>query len=346
VSDGAAIETVTIARGGMRAELLTLGAALHRLEVPGRDGSSANVVLGYRDLEDYRAHPRFYGVVAGRYANRIGGAGFSLDGNEYRLPANNGANNLHSGPNGFDLHDWKIAAHDAQSVTFTLTSPHLDNGFPGNLHVRVRYAIEADGLAISFRATTDRATVVNLTNHAYFNLAGEGSGATILDHVLQIPASQITPTDAALIPTGELRSVDGTPFDFRTPKAVGRDIEAMDPQLKLGRGYDHNFVLVGAAGTIRRIATLFDPGSGRVMDVQSTEPGVQLYTGNHLAGGAPGTSGGVYPARGGLCLEPQKFPDSPNKPAFPSARLDPGQEYRHDMAFRFRTAADVAEAFG
>jgi aldose 1-epimerase len=346
VSSGAAIETVTIARGDIRAELLTLGAALRKLEVPGRDGSIANVVLGYRDLDDYRAHPRFYGVVAGRYANRIGGARFSLDGVEYRLPANNGANNLHSGPNGFDLKDWKIAARDAHSVTFALTSPHLDNGFPGNLHVRVRYAIEADGLTIGFRATTDHATIVNLTNHAYFNLAGEGSGATILDQILQISASQITPVDAALIPTGELRSVDGTPFDFRTPKAVGRDIEAVDVQLKLGRGYDHNFVLVGAAGTIRRIATLFDPGSGRVMDVQSTEPGVQLYTGNHLAGGAPGTAGGAYPARGGLCLEPQKFPDSPNKPAFPSARLDPGQEYRHDMALRFRTAANVAEAFG
>ena len=341
-----AIETITIARGGIRAELLTLGAALRRLEVPGRNGRHANVVLGYRDLDDYRGHPRFYGVTAGRYANRIGGARFTLDGTEYRLPANSGANNLHSGPNGFDLQDWKVEKHDAHSVTFALLSPHLDNGFPGNLHVRVRYAIEADGLAIGLRATTDHATVVNLTNHAYFNLAGESSGTTVLDHVLQIPAGQITPVDAALIPTGELRLVEGTPFDFRTPKPVGRDIEAADPQLKLGRGYDHNFVLVGAAGTIRRIATLFDPGSGRVMDVHSTEPGVQLYTGNHLANGAPGTSGGTYPMRGGLCLEPQKFPDSPNRPNFPSARLDPGGEYRHDIAFRFRTAAGAVEAFG
>jgi aldose 1-epimerase len=344
LSEGVAIETITIARGSFRAELLTLGAALRKLEVPGRDGKSANVVLGYRDADEYRAHPRLYGVIAGRYANRIGGARFSLDGVEYRLPANNGANSLHSGPGGFDVQDWKVEARDAHSVTFALLSPHGDHGFPGNLHVRARYAIEADGLSISLRATTDRATIVNLTNHAYFNLAGESSGTSVLDHVLQIPASQITPVDAALIPTGELRSVDGTPFDFRIPKLVGRDIEAADPQLALGRGYDHNFVLVGAAGTIRRIATLFDPGSGRVMDVHSTEPGVQLYTGNHLAGGAPGTGGGAYPARGGLCLEPQKFPDSPNKPNFPSARLDPGQEYRHDIAFRFRTASDVAEA--
>jgi aldose 1-epimerase len=340
-----AIETVEIARNGVRAELLTLGATLRRLEVPGRDGKTANVVLGYRDIDDYRKHPRYYGAVAGRYANRISGARFKLDGTDYRLPANDGANNLHSGPRGFDLQDWQIEARDAHSVTFALLSAHLDNGFPGNLHVRVRYAIEDGGLAISFRATTDHATVVNLTHHAYFNLGGEGSGTTILDHVLQIPASRITPTDAALIPTGELKRVEGTPFDFRTAKAIGRDIEAPDTQLRLGRGYDHNFVLDGAFGKIRRIATLFDPGSGRVMEVHSTEPGVQFYTGNHLANGTPGTGGGIYPARGGLCLEPQKFPDSPNKPAFPSARLDPGQEYRHDMAFRFRTA-DAAGAFG
>jgi aldose 1-epimerase len=346
VSEAAAIETVTIARGAIRAELLTLGAALRRLDVPGRDGTVANVVLGYRDLAEYRAHPRFYGVVAGRYANRIGKARFTLDGSEYRLPANSGAHNLHSGPNGFDLQDWRIEARDAHSVTFTLLSPHLANGFPGNLHVRVRYAIEADGLAIGFRATTDHATVVNLTHHAYFNLAGEGSGTTILGHMLQIPASRTTPTDAGLIPTGALAPVEGTPFDFRGPKPVGRDIAAADPQLAQGRGYDHNFVLDGPSGAVRRVATLFDPGSGRVLDVHSTEPGLQLYTGNHLANGAPGTGGQVYPARGGLCLEPQKFPDSPNKPHFPSARLDPGQEYRHDMAFRFRTAKDAAGAFG
>lgn len=342
----APIDSIEIAHGGMRAELLTLGATLRRLEVPGRDGEPANVVLGYRDLAEYRAHPRFYGVVAGRYANRIGGARFTLDGTEYRLPANSGANSLHSGPRGFDLQDWTVEAHDAHSVTFALTSPHLDHGFPGKLDVRVRYALGDGGLAIGFRATTDRATVINLTHHAYFNLAGESSGTTILDHLLQIPAGQITPTDAALIPTGAFADVAGGPFDFRNPKPIGRDIAADDVQLKQGGGYDHNFVLVGAAGTIRRVATLFDPKSGRVLDLHSTEPGLQFYTGNHLANGAPGTGGGIYPARGGLCLEPQKFPDAPNKPNFPSARLDPGKEYRHDMAFRFRTAKDAAEAFG
>jgi aldose 1-epimerase len=337
------IETVEIARGPFRAELLTLGATLRRLEVPGRDGT-ANVVLGYRDLADYRRHPRFYGAVAGRYANRIGGARFALDGNGYGLPANDGVNSLHSGPHGFDQQLWTIEARGPDSVTFALRSPAGDGGFPGALDVRVRYAVEDDGLRIAIRATTDRATVINLTHHAYFNLGGEASGADVLGHWLQIPASRFTPVDAALIPTGALAEVAGTPFDFRAPKRVGRDIGAQDEQLRLGQGYDHNLVLDGAGD--RRIATLFDPGSGRVLDLHSNQPGVQLYTGNHLAGGAPGTSGALYPARGGLCLEPQKFPDSPNKPHFPSARLDPGEEYRHDIAFRFRTAADPEAAFG
>jgi aldose 1-epimerase len=338
-------EAIEIARGKFRAELLTLGAALRRLEVPDRDGKLANIVLGYRDLADYREHPRFYGVVAGRYANRIGDARFSLDDTEYRLSANDGTNSLHSGPNGFDLKEWTVEARDAHSVTFALTSPHLDNGFPGNLRVEARYTIEADGLTISFRGTTDHATVINLTQHAYFNLAGEASGTTILDHVLQIPASRTTPTDAALIPTGVFAEVAGGPFDFRSPKPIGRDIAADDIQLRQGRGYDHNYVVDSAAGMNRRIATLFDPASGRVIDLHSTEPGLQFYTGNHLPNGASGTGGGTYPARGGVCLEPQKFPDSPNKPNFPSARIDPGQEYRHDMAFRFRTAKDATGAF-
>ncbi len=344
--EGGSLETIEIARGPYRAQLLNLGAALRILEVPDRDGASANVVLGYRDLEEYRGHPRFYGAIAGRYANRIGGARFSLDGVEHRIAANNGANSLHSGPLGFDQQFWTIERHDAASVTFGLLSPDGFNGFPGNLHVQLRYALEEDGLAIAFTATTDRPTVVNLTHHAYFNLAGEASGRSILDHMLQLPASRMTPVDATLIPTGTYRDVAGTPFDFRTPHAIGRDIGAEDEQLHLGHGYDHNFAIDGDFGKRRRVATLFDPQSGRVLDLESTEPGLQLYTGNHLANGAPGTGGRVYAARDGLCLEPQKFPDSPNKPGFPSARLDPGQTYRHDMAFRFRTANDAKQAFG
>lgn len=339
--EGGAIETVEIAHGRYRAQFLTLGAALRILEVPGRDGTPANVVLGYRDIEEYRGHPRFYGAVAGRYANRIGGATFSLDGQIFHLPKNDGENNLHSGPLGFDQVFWEVTAHDAASVTFATLSPAGTNGFPGTLHAEARYTLEEDGLAIRLTATTDAPTVINLTHHAYFNLAGEGSGEPILGHWLQIPASRFTPVDAALIPTGELRDLTGTPFDFRRARPIGRDLGGDDTQLARGKGYDHNFVL-DAPG---RVATVYDPGSGRVLDVHSTQPGLQFYSGNHLAGGAPGTSGRIYAAREGLCLEPQKFPDSPNQPHFPSTRLDPGQRYVHDMAFRFRTARDEGEAF-
>lgn len=318
-----AIEVVEIGRGPFRAHFLTLGAPLHRLEVPDRHGRPDNVVLGYADLEDYRRQPpRYYGAVAGRYANRIAGGRFTLDGETFQLTTNEGGNSLHSGPDGFDQQLWTVEAQSAHAVTFRLDSPHGWNGFPGDLVARVEYALETDGLAVRFTATADRATIVNLTQHAYFNLAGEASGVTILDHVLQIPASAITPVNAELIPTGELAPVEGTPFDFRSPKPIGRDIEGEDAQLALGQGYDHNFVLDDPAGFERRVATLFDPGSGRVLAVHSTEPGVQFYSGNYLADGAPGTGGGVYPMRGGLCLEPQKFPDSPNQPGFPSARVE------------------------
>jgi aldose 1-epimerase len=342
---GVPIETVAIARGPYRAELITLGAALRVLQVPDRNGRHANVVLGFADLEDYRGPPRFYGATTGRYANRIGGARFTLDGVEHVLTANDGANSLHSGPLGLDQQQWDVVALTEDAVTFRHVSPAGYNGFPGTLTVEARYRIEEDGLAILLTATSDAPTVVNLTNHAYFNLAGEASGAPILDHLLQIPASWTTPVDAGLIPTGALAGVAGTPFDFRAPKRIGDEIAADEPQMRIGQGYDHNFVLDGADGTLRHVATLFDPGSGRVLDLHSSEPGLQFYSGNHLAGGAPGTSGRVYAARDGLCLEPQKFPDSPNQPGFPSARLDPGQVYRHDIAFRFRTADSAAEAF-
>jgi aldose 1-epimerase len=340
------IETVAIARGPYRAELITLGASLRVLQVPDRGGARANVVLGFADLDDYRGPPRFYGAVTGRYANRIGGARFMLDGAEHTITANDGANSLHSGPQGLDQQPWDVVALTEDAVTFRHVSPAGHNGFPGTLTVEARYRMEEDGLAIVLIATTDTPTVVNLTNHAYFNLAGEASGADVLDHLLQIPAHWTTSVDNGLIPTGALADVAGTPFDFRTPKRVGDDIEAADEQLRIGQGYDHNFVVDGAESVVRRVATLFDPASGRVLDLHSSEPGLQFYSGNHLAGGAPGTSGRVYAARQGLCLEPQKFPDSPNQPGFPPARLDPGQVYRHNIAFRFRTAENVEAAFG
>lgn len=339
------ITVVEIARGAFRAQFLDVGASLRVLEVPDREGRPANVVLGWQALADYLGPPRYYGAVVGRYANRIGGARFVLDGTEHRIAANDGANSLHSGPDGFDQRRWRIVAQSPVSVTFALESPDGDNGFPGTLHAQVRYTLEEDGLAIALRATTDRATVCNLTQHAYFNLAGEASGTTILDHRLRIAASRITPVDAGLIPLRDFAGVAGTPFDFRTPRAIREAIDAEDAQLALGQGYDHNWVLDGDAGRVRRIATLYDPGSGRVLDLESSKPGLQFYAGNHLIGGAPGTSGRVYPRRGGLCLEPQYFPDSPNRPDFPSARLAPGETYAHDMAFRFRTAATNEEAF-
>lgn len=337
------IETVTIAHGPFRAELITLGAALRVLEAPDRHDNPANVVLGFAALDDYRGQPRFYGAVAGRYANRIGGARFTLDGVEHRVTANDGPNSLHSGPLGLDQQLWEITARSAESVTFRHVSPAGHNGFPGTLAVEARYTMEADGLAIALTATTDAPTVVNLTHHAYFNLAGEASGATILDHLLRISSSRTTPVGPGLIPTGAFADVTGTPFDFRVPRRVGERIDADYAQLRLGRGYDHNFVIDGAP---RCVATLFDPRSGRVLDLHSGEPGLQFYTGNHLAGGRPGTSGRTYAAREGLCLEPQKFPDSPNQPGFPPARLDPGETYRHDIAFRFRTATSAEQAFG
>lgn len=338
------IETVEIANGPFRAQFLTIGASLRKLVVPGREGP-ANVVLGYRDLDEYRAHPRYYGAVAGRYANRIGGARFSLDGTEHRVADNGGGNNLHSGPQGLDTAAWRLKAHDSHRAVFACTSPAGASGFPGSLEVEVDYSLERDGLVITFSAATDAPTVVNLTHHAYFNLGGEGSASPILDHLLQIPASRITPVDAGLIPTGVYEDVAGTPFDFRTPKPIGRDIGADHAQLRLGHGYDHNWVVDAPAGPVRRVATLFDPGSGRVLEVHSCQPGVQFYSGNHLANGAPGTSGVIYPHRGGLCLEPQKYPDTPNKPQFGSARLNPGERYTHKMAFRFRVAKDAGEAF-
>jgi aldose 1-epimerase len=342
----AAVETVVIARGPFRAELITLGAALRVLQVPDRNGRPANVVLGFAALDDYRGPPRFYGAVTGRYANRIGGARFLLDGVEHRLAANDGANSLHSGPLGLDQQHWDVVAVTEDAASFRHVSPAGHNGFPGELTVEARYRLEEDGLAIRLTATTDAPTVVNLTHHAYFNLAGEASGASILDHVLQVPASRMTRIDAGLIPDGTLADVAGTPFDFRAPRRIGDRINAEDEQLRLGHGYDHNFAIDAADGKVRRVATLFDPASGRVLALHSSEPGLQFYSGNHLAGGAPGTSGRVYGARDGLCLEPQKFPDSPNRPDFPSARLDPGEVYHHEILFRLGTAERAEEAFG
>lgn len=347
MSGDRAIERIAIAHERFRAEIVTLGAALRSLAVPARDGSVANIALGYADPADYARAPRYYGVVAGRYANRIAGARFVLDGTEHRLAANDGPNSLHSGPDGFDQQHWEVVARDDRSVTLRHHSHDGAGGFPGTVTAEVRYALDDAGLTIDLSATTDRPTIVNLTHHGYYNLAGEASGGTIDDHWLQIAAARMTPVDATLIPLpGPPTAVAGTPFDFRTPQRIGARIDAADAQLALGQGYDHNFVLDGPAGTLRHAATLFDPQSGRVMELHATAPGLQFYSGNHLGGGAPGTGGGIYPPRGGLCLEPQHFPDSPNRPDYPPARLDPGERHAQRIALRFRTAADRAAAFG
>ncbi len=317
---------------GMEARITNWGGILVSLKVPDRAGRPADIVLGFDSLEPYLGkHPHF-GCITGRYANRIGGASFVLDGVTHQVTANSGKNHIHGGKEAFDKKVWKAdIQEDRNAVALSYVSADGEEGFPGRLECVVTYALTEDALRIDYRATTDKPTVVNLTNHSYFNLAGEGSG-DILGHEIQIPAERVTATDDELIPTGELESVVGTPLDFTRPHAIGERIDASYKPLIQGIGYDHNFVLQGSG--MKLAARLKDPSSGRVMEVHTTDPGVQLYTGNHLKG-VQGKGGHVYGKRHGLCLETQKFPDSPNKPQFPSATLRPGETYEHTTLFQF-----------
>ena len=329
--------TLTNARGAS-VQIATLGGTVVSLKVPDKAGTLGDVVLGFDSLDGYLgAHP-FFGVLVGRYGNRIGKAGFTLDGKAYTLAKNNGANSLHGGLKGFDKYVWKtreVASPDGQAIELTHVSPDGDEGFPGTLSVTVRYTwTDASGLRIDYTATTDKATVVNLTNHSYFNLSA-GASATILDHTLHLYADKYTPVDTGLIPTGELRAVAGSPFDFSTARRVGQSIDADDEQIRFGGGYDHNFVLRPPAGTLRMGARVTDPVSGRIMDVTTTEPGVQFYTGNFLDGSIKGRGGRAYVKRSGLCLETQHYPDSPNKPDFPSVVLRPGETYKTTTQYMF-----------
>lgn len=327
---------------GVEAVVISYGATLVSLKVPDRSGKSGDVVLGYDTLDGYEQGKSFFGATIGRYGNRIAGGEFTLDGTTFHLPKNDGPNSLHGGTRGFNTRVWAgvdRSRADAQVLELSYTSADGEEGYPGTLKVKVTYTLpaEANELRIGYAATTDKDTVVNLTNHSYFNLSGD-AGKEIVDHQLLLRATQFTPVDSTLIPTGELRAVRGTPFDFTKATAIGARINQDDEQLKFGKGYDHNWVLERSKkGGLQLAAEVFEPTSGRVLEVMTTEPGIQFYTGNFLDGTAKGKGGQLYGHRTGLCLETQHFPDSPNHPKFPSTVLKPGEVYRSATVLRFST---------
>lgn len=337
VSDFDAIKEYTLKNdNGMVVKITNYGATLTSIVVPDRDGNMADVALGYGDVEGYiNAIDRpYFGAVVGRYGNRIGKGLFSIDGTEYELTTNNGENHLHGGNLGFDKVVWDAETVE-NGVKLTYLAKDGEEGYPGNLALSVTYTLTDDNeIVMHYEATTDKATVVNVTNHTYFNLAGEGSG-TINGHVLQINGSKTTPVDAGLIPTGELADVAGTPFDFREPKEIGKDVDADNEQIKFGPGYDHNWVLDRKGDGMELAATLYEPNSGRVLEVITEEPAIQFYGGNFLDGRLIGKSGKAYTHRSGLCLETQHSPDSPNRPEWPTTTLRPGEKYDTTTIYKF-----------
>lgn len=342
LTDGRAVALYTLVNdNGLKTTITSYGGIVVSLWVPDRDGTPGDVVLGFDTLDEYIKHNPFFGCLIGRYGNRIGGGRFTLDGVEYVLAQNNGPNHLHGGRQGFDKKLWDAQAIElpnGPALKLRYVSPDGEEGYPGTLSVEVVYTLTNDNaLRMDYRATTDKPTLVNLTNHSYFNLSA-GQAETILDHELTLYADHFTPVDATLIPTGELRPVDGTPLDFRTPTRVGARIDANDEQLRFGGGYDHNWVINGPMGQLRPAARLYEPKSGRVMEVWTTEPGVQFYSGNMMPPAMSGKNGRTYPRRGGLCLETQHYPDSPNKPHFPSTVLRPGETYATTTLYKFSVA--------
>src|ERR1700685_922293 len=338
--DGAPVEIFTLSDGAYEARIATYGGIVVSLKVPDRDGKPADVVLGFDNLDGYVSNfngpsDAFFGALIGRYANRIAHGSFSLDGKKYSLPLNNGENSLHGGPHGFNNVVWK-AKPIANGVELTYLSKDGEAGYPGNLSATVRYTLGTAALRIEYSATTDKDTVVNLTNHSYFNLAGQGD---ILNHQLTLHASRFTPVDAGLIPTGELKPVESSPFDFRKSTAVGARINADDEQLHLGHGYDHNWVIDAgsAGGKLAEAAEVYDPSSGRVLKVLTDQPGIQFYSGNFLDGSIKGKGGKPDELHAALCLETQHFPDSPNHPDFPTTELKPGERYHTVPVYRFST---------
>jgi aldose 1-epimerase len=337
--DGTPIDVLTLRNAnGMEVRLMTYGAIVLSLRVPDRDGQVDDVVLGFDTAEEYFTQSPYFGAIVGRYANRIANASFTLGDETYNLTVNDGANHLHGGTQGWDKVVWRSEPFqnaDGVGTVLSHTSPDGDQGYPGTVEAKVTYWLRADNsLVIDFQATTDKPTVINLAQHSYFNLGGSKT-TDILGHQLMIPADSYTPTDATLIPTGAIVPVEGTAFDFRTPHAIGERINGTDPQLVNGKGYDHNWVLNRISGEAALVARVVEPVTGRTLEVESTEPGLQFYAGNFLDGTLTGKGGRVYPHRSGFCLEPQHYPDSPNQTTFPSAELRPGEEYVSRTVLRF-----------
>jgi aldose 1-epimerase len=336
--DGATVDLFTLRNThGMEARIATYGGIVTFLTAPDRKGKYADVVLGYDSLESYLKSSPYFGALIGRYGNRIAKGCFTLNGKEYKLTINNEPNSLHGGTVGFDKVVWKVAKSEVVQVGPQLTLTHLsrdgEEGYPGNLQVTAVYTLTNDNaLRVDISATTDKDTVVNLTQHTYFNLRDKGD---ILGHEVRINAERFTPVDSTLIPTGELQPVAGTPFDFREPIAIGSRVDHVDEQLKFGRGYDHNWVINKAAGALGIHATVYEPQTGRVLEVSSASPGLQFYSGNFLDGSHVGKGHRIYRFRNGFCMEPQHFPDSPNHPGFPSTTLRPGQTYTNTIIYKF-----------
>ncbi|MDQ6673415.1 MAG: galactose mutarotase [Chloroflexota bacterium] len=344
---GQRVERYTLSSGAARVKLLTYGGIIQSIEVPDRRGQPLNVALGYATLDEYAAGNTYFGAIVGRYANRIAGGRFTLEGVTYELPTNNGPNSLHGGVRGLDQHIWHaVASQEPNGVALhlTYTSPDGDQGYPGALAVEVTYTLGgASDLRLDYRAVTDRPTIINLTNHSYFNLGGEGSG-DVEDHLLTIHADRYTPVDATLIPTGAVEAVAGTPLDFATPRPIGARIRVGFEQLALAQGYDHNFVLNRPNRSDRELilaATAIHPPTGRVLEVLTTEPAVQFYSGNFLTGSRVGTSARLYRQGDGFTLETQHYPDSPNHADFPSTVLRPGEVFTSTTVFRFSSVPDV-----
>jgi len=339
IPDGPPVTIYTLRNDkGMEVRILNYGGIVQSLKVPDKNGKFDDVVLGYDNIGGYLTNSPYFGALIGRYGNRIGGGKFTLEGKTYKLAINNGPNSLHGGIKGFDKVVWQASPSltpDGPALELTYVSQDAEEGFPGNLKVTAIYTLtDNNELHLSFTATTDQPTLCNLTQHSYFNLRGQGNG-DVLGHEVNINSDKITPVDKDLITTGEYAPVDGTPFDFRKPTAIGGRINDSNQQIQFGNGYDHNWVINKPLGKLGLQARVYEPTTGRVLEVWSTEPGVQFYTGNFLDGSITGKDGRVYSRRTGLCLEPQHYPDSPNKPVFPTTELKPGETYQNTIVYRF-----------